>query len=407
MLRSEVEEEDMGDEEDMETYIVNGKPVFVKKGLHPKTILAIFCQQYNLEFPVFRVSEINEYDPERRTFKAQFELEGKSVMGSARQKKEAESKAARKFLNNLFLSRESSPQAEKQVSSGKKNIPPKQTAKQNRRLEKFLLKKDQERKAREEADAEATNQASKTDLRRIVSFDLERTCGPEDSEIIQLGYCSKDYRGNSFIFPSGKIDEKASMLSHKILVRNNQLVRNREVLPTDTLQQAAEKFLQSLNKIRSEFGSPILVAHGTDHKTLINNFDTVGYDTKLCETIAGAVNFWNVIHEDEKYPASSTLSLVKLTDGKNNLAQTVLGEEISREELSEAHDGLFDAELLLRVIERYAELFTPLQSILDHHLMIASELISLVQYHMTRIRIRRKKASRFLTFYGWDGEKLL
>ena len=61
----------------------------------------------------------------------------------------------------------------------------------------------------------------------------------------------------------------------------------------------------------------------------------------------------------------------------------------------------------MRVIERYAELFTPLQSILDHHLMIASELISLVQYHMTRIRIRRKKASRFLTFYGWDGEKLL
>jgi len=400
MLVSEIEE-DMEDEEDMETYIVNGKPVFVKKGLHPKTILAIFCQQYELEFPVFRVTEINEYNPELKTFKAYFELEGKSVMGSARQKKEAESKAARKFLNNLFLSGESSPQAEKQVSSVKKKIPPKQTAKQNKRLEKFLQKKDQEREAREQA--EARNQATKTDLRRIVSFDLERTCGPEDSEIIQLGYCTKDYRGNSFIFPRGKIDEKASMLSHKILVRNNQLVRNKEVLHTDTLHQAAEKFLQFLNKVKSEFGSPILVAHGTDHKTLLNNFATVGYDTKLCETIAGAVNFWNVINEDEKYPASSTLSLVKLTDGKKNLAQTVLGDEISREELSEAHDGLFDALLLLRVVERYAELYTPLESILDHHLMIASELISVVQYHMTRIRTRRKKDSRFLTFYGWFG----
>ena len=62
-----------------------------------------------------------------------------------------------------------------------------------------------------------------------------------------------------------------------------------------------------------------------------------------------------MIHEDENYPASSSKSLVKLTDGGKNLAQTVLGDEISREELAGAHDGLFDAELLLRVVEKYAD----------------------------------------------------
>jgi hypothetical protein len=266
-------------------------------------------------------------------------------------------------------------------------------------MEKFLERKDQERQARE---VEAKKQESKIDIRRIVSFDLERTCGPEDSEIIQLGYCTKNCRGNSFIFPNGTIDEKASRISHKMLVCKNQLMRNNEVLPTDSLPEAAKKFVQFLANVKSKFGSPILVCHGTDYKTLLNNFATVGYDTRLCETIKGVFNFWNVIHEDENYPESSSKSLVKLTDGGKNLAQTVLGNDISREELAGAHDGLFDAELLLREVEKYAELFSPLDSILDSNLMMASELISVVKYHISRTRSRRKKESRFLTFNGWD-----
>ena len=58
--------------------------------------------------------------------------------------------------------------------------------------------------------------------------------------------------------------------------------------------------------------------------------------------------------------------------------------------------------LLLRVVEKYAEHFSPLDSILDSHLMMASELISVVKYHISRTRSRRKKESRFLTFNGWD-----
>ena len=58
--------------------------------------------------------------------------------------------------------------------------------------------------------------------------------------------------------------------------------------------------------------------------------------------------------------------------------------------------------LLLRVVEKYAEHFSPLDSILDSHLMMASELISIVKYHMAKTGIRRKKESRFLTSNGWD-----
>ena len=58
--------------------------------------------------------------------------------------------------------------------------------------------------------------------------------------------------------------------------------------------------------------------------------------------------------------------------------------------------------LLLRVVEKYAEIFNPLDCILDSHLVMSGELIAIVKYHIARTRKRRKKASRFLTFNGWD-----
>ena len=124
-----------------------------------------------------------------------------------------------------------------------------------------------------------------------MSFDLERTCGPEDSEIIQLSYSTKTDQGNSFIFPRGQIDKISRRISHKMLVHNNKLKRNNEVLPTVSLKEAAEQFVQFLVEIKSKFGSPILVCHGTDNKTLLNNFATVNYDTKVCDTIESIVSF--------------------------------------------------------------------------------------------------------------------
>jgi hypothetical protein len=117
-------------------------------------------------------------------------------------------------------------------------------------------------------------------------------------------------------------------------------------LPTDSLKEAEGKFANFLANVKSKFGSPILVCHGTDYNTLLNNFATVDYDARVCETITGVVNIWNVINEDDIYPASSSKSIVKVTDGGRNLGETVLGGGISRKELGAAHDGL-----LLRVVD--------------------------------------------------------
>ena len=125
----------------------------VKSGQHTKTILCIFCQQNQLNFPQYILTEENKDVPEIewRLFRARFKLDGRSVVGSGRTKKEAETAAARKFLNNNFLTGLSSSQAENLPGiNDKKNIPPSKKNKQIRRLEAFLKKKDKE-KSRSEA----------------------------------------------------------------------------------------------------------------------------------------------------------------------------------------------------------------------------------------------------------------
>ena len=196
---------------------------------------------------------------------------------------------------------------------------------QNRRLAKFL--EDKDRKKLEEEKKQETKKMS-----RIVSFDLERTCGPEDSEIIQLSYCTKTDQGNSFIFPRGEIDKIGSKLSHKMYVQNSKLKRNKVVLNTVSMKKAAEQFIQFLVEVKSKVGSPILVCHGTDYTTLLNNFAPVDFASKVCEIIEGVINFKKVVDEDENYPSSSSKSLVKVTEGGKKLSETVLGQEFSREE---------------------------------------------------------------------------
>ena len=55
-----------------------------------------------------------------------------------------------------------------------------------------------------------------------------------------------------------------------------------------------------------------------------------------------------------------------------------------------------------RVLEKYAELFSPLDSILDSHVIISTKMFSIFRHYIARTRIRRTKESRVLTFNGWD-----
>ena len=49
-----------------------------------------------------------------------------------------------------------------------------------------------------------------------VAFDLERSGGEDDSEIIQLGYVFGSKSGGSYILQKGKIDPYGSKMSHNI-----------------------------------------------------------------------------------------------------------------------------------------------------------------------------------------------
>ena len=94
------------------TLIVNDLPVTARKDIDSKTTLCHYCQQNRLPQPQYAVTLWNPYEDEWRLFKARFTLNGKRVVGSGSTIKKAEHAAARKYLNNNFMSREISLQAE-------------------------------------------------------------------------------------------------------------------------------------------------------------------------------------------------------------------------------------------------------------------------------------------------------
>ena len=82
------------------------------------------------------------------------------------------------------------------------------------------------------------------------------------------------------------------------------------------------------------------------------------------------------------------------------------GKNFQEKNIGEAHDGLFDAKLLLKVVEKYAGMFTPLDSMLDCHLLRAENLIALVKFHVFKIRRKRKKQQ--VPDYQWvSGRSLI
>ena len=105
-------------------------------------------------------------------------------------------------------------------------------------------------------------------------------------------------------------------------VQNSKLKRNKVVLNTVSMKEAAEQFVQFLVEVKSKVGSPILVCYGTDYTTLLNKFAPVDFASKVCEIIEGVINFEKVVNEDENYPSSCYKSLVKVTEGGKNLSET-------------------------------------------------------------------------------------
>ena len=121
-----------------------------------------------------------------------------------------------------------------------------------------------------ESEPALTADAVESELdENIVFFDLERSGGPDDSEIIQLAFSNCKKAVNLYVLPEGGIDKIASNISHKIMKRGDSLVTLGETLKSVSMKEAGDSFLKFL----SELQKPILVCHGNDWVTLFNNLD--------------------------------------------------------------------------------------------------------------------------------------
>ena len=409
------------------TLVVNDLTVTARKDIDSKTTLCLYCQQNRLPFPEYVVSKYLSL------FRARFVLNGKHVVGSGSTMKKAEQAAARKYLNNNFVSEESPLQAEIPMVKKKRKVPPSKKRKELKRLQMYLAKKDAAREAaeREESEHETESDSDRSESDKnegvgrltgeqslqlslpseskeipVVYFDLERSTGSEASEIIQLAYCAQSGCGLFNIYPKGDIDPICARRSHKIFKKGNDLVRMGNILPSMHLEKACKEFLTFLRKLAARKGSkPVIVCHGEDTITLFNNMALVSLDEDLSEAILGAINFQQVIYDDNEYPhKTSNISLTKIDPRKPNLSETVLGKDFDLEELGAAHDALYDSKLLRRVVEKYCGSSRNLQRIVKEYMCAAEKSRKDAIRHLSKHKSWKKRLeqSKFYTFFGWE-----
>ena len=150
----------------------------------------------------------------------------------------------------------------------------------------------------------------------------------------------------------------------------------------------------------------ILLAHGDDIVTLMNNLALVGLDNEITNIIGAAVDTYEIFKQDGNYQSLSLTS----TKVKVNLAEAVLGDKITREELVlHAHDAEFDTMLLSKVWAEYWSLQSPLcrKLLLENYSCSSSNIISKCKDKIRKVqdrRARRGKAGiRGITlFNSWE-----
>lgn len=136
---------------------------------------------------------------------------------------------------------------------------------------------------------------------------------------------------------------------------------------------------------------------------------TVGLDKEIVENIVGCINSLEVMSNDEQFNNKSK-SLSSIKKETKNLAEEILGSNISREELSNtAHDAVYDSLLLGRVWAKYLANWSPDPEsiIVDNYMSPGANLIRLAQLFIIKIGDKRRrkgktvKDSGVLSVNGW------
>ena len=131
-------------------------------------------------------------------------------------------------------------------------------------------------------------------------------------------------------------------------MKNGQLKKGREVLKSVPLKTALEKMIDFIENIGEDKEKRVIICHGNDLKTLINQMTYCGLGTKFMQSFGRAIDFLQVVSNDDQFEKKSK-SLTRL-DVPINLSELILKEDLTRQELEEnAHDAEFDSVLLYRV----------------------------------------------------------
>ena len=422
--RVESREQEEYDEE-TEEITINGTSAVVKVNLPSKSKLSQWCQISKKEFPVYSVAFLDRGDYSKHV--ARVTVDGVQAFGSASKKIRAEAAAAYKLLSGVRLLEGDAVEvglqtdfyAGEQVPSNKIMVSNNTKRRRQERIDQFNANK-RNLQEKEEAAVSLVEQISQAqphehisqaqpyeeilvDEDGVICMDIERSGGPEDSEIIQLAYSSRSGSGNSFIVPEGNIDPYTSNNCHKLFKRGSKLYKNNAELPSVTMEAAAKDFIKYLEGI----ANPVIVCYGScDWVTLMNNFAQYGLDEKLAKTIRGVLDFQAVV-TDEPSLNKGSISLVKL-DTPENLTERVLGDQISRDELMEgAHDARFDTDILMRVFRQYMKSFDKdLEELLASYMLRSQNLADLAETKVNRIMIKRMRKGKekqlpFKVFNGW------
>ena len=422
----EVGEDGVSDESVMITSCIDGRDFTFDNTKNSKSILISYCHEFELPKPEFDIHE--EFKPDRY-YNAIVAAGGKQSIGSGTSKPKAEAAACNKFLSNYFLSGRNSLHLGNKVCAVKGKYPPSKQIKSQRKIEKFNQKK-REAAAKNKEDAvggagqetvggpgqetvggagqETVGGAGQEIVAQdtlgevgqdpivlakenlYVAFDLERSAGPDNFEIIQIAYASKKSSGSSYIIPTGSIDRYTTMMCHQITCQGKRMKKNGTQVVGESLLNAGLKFIDFL---KQEEKKPILICHGLDMVTLLNNLASVNLSEEVVACIGGSINTNKVFKNDENI---SCIGLTNMTV-KTNLAEAILGNEISREEMKEsAHDALFDSVLLYKVWDKYMENLPTLDAalLLRDYVESSSLAVSQAKATISDIRSRRNRRGR-------------
>ena len=397
--------------------LINGRLFYCDSTLPSKTKLVNYAEKNRLDKPKYTLTVINEGDAVRVTYYALVELEGKKSRGSGRTKKSAEAAASVQYLNNNYLAVGDYLQLGNSVSAPSHKYPPGAKERSRKKTERFIARKRREADAAaaaaqlsEEVDVIAVSAAASEEITSaseplpvpvseeitgasepllvpvseeitgasepllvpvseeitgasvsvlaefaFIAYDIERSGGADDSEMLQLAFANGNQSETYYMKPSGKIDRYASSI-HKIVVKQDKLWKGKQVLKSVTLKVALEEMIKFIENSGSgvDKEKKVIVCHGHDLQTLINQMSHCGLAEQFMRSFGGALDFMQIVSNASQFIGKSK-SLTKLNVEKN-LAEEILGEDLTRQELEEnAHNAEFDSVLLYRVFIRYLE----------------------------------------------------